>query len=68
MVKEEYKFCDITAFLDEKTDLLISGFPNTEERSKFFYEKWIVAKKDVLLLARIGNEELQFNVFSFGVL
>lgn len=66
MVKEEYKFCDITTFLDEKTDLLIAGFPNTEERSKFFCDKWIVAKKDILLLARIRNEELRFKFLKSG--
>ena len=59
MINEEYNYDDISDYLDNNIDLLISGTPGKDVREKFFYEKWY-DNKDVLVLHRINNDQIQY--------
>lgn len=56
MIKEEYNYYDVEDYLISSIDLLISGFPQNEERSKFFYDIWFNEAKDILLVNIDENE------------
>lgn len=58
MIKEEFSFSDMKDYLYDEIDLLIAGYPNTEDRSKFFYETWFNKGKDILLIKMDGNERV----------
>lgn len=56
MIKEEYSFCDIKDYLYKNIDLLISGDPSEEERSRYFSDLWNSKSKSILFLNLINNE------------
>ena len=58
MINEEYSFDDLKDFLLDTVDLLIVGWPNQEERSCFFYEKWYNTDTKILLVKREKNEKV----------
>lgn len=60
MINEEYNYDDVSDYLDNHIDLLISGTPGKDVREKFFHEKWYDANKDILVLQRIDNEQIQY--------
>lgn len=60
MIKEEYNYRDVAQFLDGNIHMLIAGFPNKEERSSFFSNKWIKGNRDVLFLQREDNDKLRY--------
>lgn len=60
MVYEEFFLEDIEDYLDKNIDLLIVGTPNKEERSKFFYEKYIKENMHILLFDQYDEEQLKF--------
>lgn len=60
MIREEYFFSDIAEYLYSTTDILIAGFPGTEERSHFFSDLWKEKKKMILLLKRDNNGRLTY--------
>lgn len=64
MIKEEYAYSDLEDYLTQSVDLLIAGYPGTEERSCFFYNKWYNGNKDVLLIRRTDNESACFKLIS----
>ncbi|MBQ0015061.1 MAG: hypothetical protein KBS82_07065 [Oscillospiraceae bacterium] len=50
MIKEEYTFSHIESYLLENIDLLITGFPKTEERSYYFSNLWSSKNKNILFV------------------
>ncbi len=56
MIKEEFSFRHIDNYLYDNINLLISGLPNEEERSKFFSDKWKEKNLDILFLSMENNE------------
>ncbi|MBE6700403.1 MAG: hypothetical protein E7582_00730 [Ruminococcaceae bacterium] len=64
MIKEEYSFCHMEDYLYNNIDLLISGQPNSEERSSFFSSLWMSKNKDVLFIDLENNETVIFKYLS----
>lgn len=62
MIKEEYSYCDIKDFLWDTIDLVIVGYPNSEERSCFFHDQWYNGDKEILMLKKESNQRVIFRV------
>ncbi|BBB92238.1 MAG TPA: hypothetical protein PKA28_04795 [Methylomusa anaerophila] len=62
MIREEYLFEDIADYLYKSNDLLIAGMPSTEERSSFFKNLWTDRCKSVLLLKRLDDGNMFFQL------
>ena len=55
MVSEEYSFYEISDYLINNIDLLVTGEPNDEERNHFFLDMWKKNGRDVLVLKQLDN-------------
>ena len=62
MIKEEFSFSDMKDYLYDEINLLIAGYPKTEERSRFFYETWSKKGKDILLIKMDDNEKVTYKL------
>lgn len=60
MIREEYSFNDMSAYLYKITDLLIAGFPICEDRSTFFSNLWKEKNKPILFLKRANGDKLSY--------
>lgn len=63
MVREEYRYQNISDYLIRKIDILITGVEGQDERSKFFIEEWGQVNVDKL---RISFDEVSNNVTCCG--
>ena len=66
MIKEEYAFSHIESYLFENIDLLIAGFPTSEERSCYFSNLWISKNKSVLFLGLEKNGSVTYHLVENG--
>lgn len=66
MIKEEFSFYHMESFLDKQIDLLIAGKPNNEERSSFFYHRWLEKNKDILFLQLEENDIVNCELIQNG--
>ena len=63
IIREEYVFKDIADYLFSSNDLLIAGIPNTEERSRFFFNAWADRCKNVLLLHSVSDGKMVYQLY-----
>lgn len=65
MIREEYSYKDTAEYLNNRIDILITGFPRADERSNFFVEEWKNINIDKL---QIQFDELTSTIICMGVL
>jgi len=68
MIREEFSYSDVAAYLHSNIDLIIVGPSSDDERSSFFFNEWNSMGKTILLLKRGINESLQFQLIAGGAL
>lgn len=66
LIREEYVFEDIKDYLENHNNLLIAGKPSLDERSHFFYDRWNILGKEILVLSREDNGKLSYQYISGG--
>ena len=63
IIREEYIFEDIADYLFNSNELLIAGMPNPEERSRFFFNTWNNRGKSILLLQRVADGKMFYQLY-----
>ena len=67
MIKEEFAYSHIKEYLIANIDLLIAGYPNSEERSSFFSDLWQKNNKDILFLHLENNESVTIKLIQHSI-
>lgn len=66
MIQEEFNYNDMSEYLKKTNDLLIAGFPGTDERSCYFVDEWTKEAKDILLFKMVSESTIQYKFISSG--